>query len=132
MTNGFYESKDFVRMLTKLMLTPEEIQRVKGVELKRTNSNKEVDIVQCIYAQGNDKIHYYLLSPNLPIRKSNEYEIIMLSVLGYGLDEDKKIPGIDFPKKFIPGKISTNIMYKLQKNKVGNLIIYDQQQNKAL
>ena len=52
------------------------------------------------FYRNKDYIHYYLLAPSLPIRKSSKEEIIMLSILGYGIEEDKKIPEIDFPKKF--------------------------------
>jgi len=69
------------------------------------------------------------LAPNLPIKKVTEEEIIKLATLGYGIDEDKSIPGISFPKNFVPGKISTNLKYKLFKNNLPKeLLVYDVEQ----
>lgn len=131
LTDGFYEAKDFTKNLIRLMLTREQRDRVEGIELKRTNEDKEVDIVQCISVEAKDKIHYYLLAPNLPIKKIEEEELIYLAVLGYGTD-DEKIPGIDYPKKFTPGKISTNFSYKIKKSFVPkNMRIYDANQNRS-
>lgn len=130
--SGYYESKDFVKELLFLMLNDEQLKKVKAVELKRTNKAREVDIIQCIYVYDNDLIHYYLLAPNLPIKKVTQEEIIKLATLGYSLDEDKTIPGIDFPKNFIPGKVSTNLKYKLFKNYLPKeLLIYDIEQFKT-
>ena len=134
LNDGYYESKDFVRDLESFILTKEELDKVKGIELKRTNRDKEIDIVQCICVCLEDKIHYYLLAPNLPIRKSNEYEITMLSALGYGIDE-RTIPGIDFPKNFVPGKISTSkyTIKKIPKKYLTEgLIDYNTKQNKPI
>lgn len=125
---GYYEVKSFVKELMELMLTSEQLSRVKGVELKRTNSSKEVDIVQCISVQGKDKMHYFLLAPNLPIQPVGEEEIVKLAVLGYGIDK-KEIPGIIFPRNFKPGKISCGFKYRLQRFRVSKkLMVYDKSQ----
>lgn len=127
--SGYYESKDFVKDLLFFTLNKEQMKKVKATELKRTNKAKEVDIVQCIYVNDNDVMHYYLLAPNLPIKKVCEEEIIKLAVLGYGIDEDRSIPGINFPKNFVPGKISTNLKYKLFKSNLPKeLLVYDVEQ----
>lgn len=129
---GYYESKDYVYNLECDMLTEEEMKNVKGVELKRTNNNYEVDIVQCIYICENNKINYYLLTPFQPIRKVCEEELCALATLGYGI-EDKIIPGINFPKKFVRGVISNKRSYKLYKNpQFINLEIYNEEQCKKI
>ena len=128
---GYYEAKDFIKELMGLMLTSQQLARVKGVELKRTNSAKEVDIVQCISVQGKDKLHYYLLAPNLPIQFVSEDEIVKLAMLGYGIDK-KEIPGIIFPRNFKPGEISCGFKYKIQRHFIGDkLIVYDEVQQAA-
>lgn len=129
---GYYESKDYVRNMESYMLSEEERQRVKGVELKRTNDNHEVDIVQCLYVYGKDKIRYYLLTPFQPIRRVSKEELCRLAVLGYGID-DKTIPGVDFPKKFERGIISNKRIYKIYQNlKVKDLAMYNEEQCKKI
>lgn len=131
--SGYYESKDFVKTLIFALLNEDDLKKVKATELKRTNKSKEVDIVQCIYIFDNDLIHYYLLAPNQPIKKVTKEEIIKLAVLGYGIDDGKSIPGIDFPKNFVPGKVSTNLKYKLLKNYLPKkLLSYDIEQFNTL
>lgn len=118
LNQGYYEQKDFVRHLEKLILNDEEMKQVGAVELKRTNKDKTVDIVQCIYAKDGGEINYYLLSPNRMIQKCEKEQIIKLAILGYGI-ENKQIPGIIYPKKFIEGKSSIdwkNTAYHLMKN----------------
>lgn len=112
---GYYEAKNFVRDLEYYLFTKEEMNKIKARELKRTNLDKNVDIVQCIYVYGEKEIYYYLLAPNLSIRRVSKEEVIKLSVLGYGLDGEC-IPGIDYPKKFVVGEVSANKKYKLYKN----------------
>lgn len=129
---GFYESKDYVREIETYLLTEDEKDRVKGIELKRTNSDYEVDIVQCIYIYGEKQIYYYLLAPNLPIKRVTKENIIELSLLGYGI-ENKVIPGIDFPKKFVLGKISNKKIYKLNRKKISKEILkYDEEQSRKI
>lgn len=129
---GFYESKDYVREIETYLLTEDEKDRVKGIELKRTNSNYEVDIVQCIYIYGEKQIYYYLLAPNLPIKRVTKENIIELSLLGYGI-ENKVIPGIDFPKKFVLGKISNKKIYKLYRNNISKeMLKYDKEQSRKI
>ena len=58
----------------------------------------------------------------------------MLSALGYGIDE-RTIPGIDFPKNFVPGKISTSkyTIKKIPKKYLTEgLIDYNTKQNKPI
>jgi hypothetical protein len=112
---GFYETKDFVYEMENILLTKEELERVGSVDLKRTNLQKNVDILQCIYVKTGEDIQHYLVSPNLPIRKTCQSEIINLSLLGYGIG-DKSIPGLLYPKIFVAGKISTNLPYLFTKN----------------
>lgn len=129
LNDGFYESKDFVRHIVKNYINEEDINNVKGVDLKRTNKDYEVDIVQCIYVKNNDEYSYYLLSPNLPIREVNKDELIKLSILGYGL-EDKNIPGVDYPKNFVKGKRMNSLLkFILIKTQLPpTLISYNKQQ----
>lgn len=120
---GFYEAKDFVFNLEQYMLTEEEFKQVKAVELKRTNKDKSVDILQCIYTSG-DKPNYYLLSPNLPIIKISEEHLLNLATRGYGLDEGKSINGVNYPRNFYAGEISKVNKFKLYKDKLlGNYLI---------
>jgi hypothetical protein len=112
---GFYETKDFVYEMETILLTQDELKRVGSVDLKRTKSKKNVDIIQCIYVKTDEDIQHYLVSPNLPIRKTCQSEIINLSLLGYGI-EDKSIPGLIFPKKFVAGKSSIKAPYLLMRN----------------
>lgn len=110
--SGYYEFKDFVYHLEKLILTEQEQKNVGSVELKRTNKDKTVDIIECIYALNEDEYNYYLLGPNTSIKKVDSSQIIKLSVMGYGI-ENKKIPGIIYPRKFVPGKVNFDIKYSL-------------------
>lgn len=128
---GYYEGKDFVRNLEHRYLKG-DIEKLHGVELKRTNDDFSVDIVQCIYVEDEDDYSYFLLAPNTPIIKVEPKEVIKLSVLGYGIDE-RKIPGIDFPKQFKAGKVSTSIKYKLTHKFVpGTIKEYDVKQSTTL
>lgn len=133
LNNGYYESKNFVHQLEMMLLNSEEQRKVGAVELKRTNKNKSVDIVQCIYAENGNGKQYYLLSPNLPIKKFEPEQIQALAVKGYGVEKD--IPGINFPKRFVPGVISCNIKYRLYRKmiklniiKPKNIDLYAKQQ----
>lgn len=129
LNDGYYEVKDYVYFLEWHILNTDEYQKVKAVELKRTNKDKSVDIIQCIYTKYEESYVYYLLAPNLPIRRVSESEIVNLALLGYGIDE-KIIPGINFPKKFTRGKISskTLLKYKIYDNNY----IYNQEQASKL
>lgn len=130
-TTGYYEAKSFVKEYEYGFLSEEELKHVHGIELKRTNSDKEVDIVQCIYVEEDDKYNYYLLTSGLPIYKAEPENIIALQTLGFGI-EGEKIPGINFLKKFKRGKVNhKSIKYVLLK-KSNNLFIqkYDVKQVK--
>lgn len=127
--DGYYEAKEYVRRLEYEFLTPDEFVNVGGTELKRTNKDGEVDIVQCLTIEENNNFNYYLLAPNQPVTKVNKEDIIRLAILGYSID-DRKIPGVDFPNKFKPGKISSKpIKYRLFKDKIPkNILPYDEEQ----
>ncbi len=126
--NGYYESKDFIKNLEDNYLKEEEIKCIHAAELKRTNNNYEVDIVQCIYIKENGEYTYYLLAPTLPIQKVNKEDIIKLAILGFGL-EDNKLPGINYPKKFTLGKRSTSLFKPLLIKKIPPTILdYDKEQ----
>lgn len=128
LNNGYYESKDFVHMLTFDFLSADEKLRVKGVELKRTNKDLEVDILQCIYVLNEDSIDYYLLAPNLQIKKVDAATITRLSMLGYGI-EKREIPGVVFVKNFKKGVVShKGLKYHLFKNRMPELSVYDKPQ----
>ena len=109
---SYSSEKDFIYNLENILLTPSEKEKVGAVELKKTNQDKTVDIVQCIYAYSGSKINYYLLAPNTEVQKYSGDQIIKLAMMGYGIDE-KEIPGIIFPKKFRKGIVSEDYSYKL-------------------
>lgn len=125
LNGGYYESKDTVYEFERYILTSEEFEKVKAVELKRTNRDKEVDIIQCIYVKNEPTYNYYLLAPNQKIQKVQEPDLVKLAVLGYGI-EDKTIPGIMYPKNFIKGKVSTGLKYYIDRRGIpNNLKPYD-------
>lgn len=104
MSDSYYSSKELVRVLEPYFLTKEEYSRIKGIELKRTNRKKQVDIIQCLsVALSNDEYAYYLLAPNQIIRQASINELVKLAILGYGIDKNT-IPGIIYPKKFQKGE----------------------------
>lgn len=115
LNDGYYESKNYVYYLEKKLLTDEELNHVGSVELKRTNRDLTVDLVQCIYVYCNHNFSYYLLKPNLPIIKVNEKDLSILGFYGYGVDE-KNIPGIIFNNQYLRCK-------KSDKNYLG-MILY--------
>lgn len=129
LSDGYYESKEYIRELECSILSDEELEDIHAVELKRTNKNLEVDIVQCIYVKDENSFSYYLLAPNLPLTKASSKQILELASLGYGI-EDKSIAGISFPKKFKPGVVSNkSFLYRINKNSVSDVIIqFDQEQ----
>ncbi len=134
MSDGYYESKDFVKYLQDMLLNEEEKKQIGSVELKRTNGDGKVDIIQCIYVQFLDDFKYYLLTPNLPIQQFNKSQIQSLAVKGYGIDK-KKLPGVSFPRKFIAGKINKNLIYKLYRkllfrNKQDKIDLYADQEKR--
>ena len=117
LTSGYYEAKDFVYKLEEYLLDRDEFSCVKAVELKRTNKDKSVDILQCIYIIGED-VKYYLLAPNLPIIRIHKEQLMNLAFRGYGIEEDKKIEGINYPKNFKAGEISKINKIKLYRDKI--------------
>lgn len=114
LNDGYYESKEFVHYLEFKILNENEIDKIDTIELKRTNKDESVDIIQCICVKNDNNYHYYLLAPNLPVQKFEPYQIQSLVIRGYGIGK-KKIPGIDYPKQFVVGKISKGIQYHLHR-----------------
>lgn len=100
---GYYEAKDFFYNLERNLFNEDELKRIGATELKRTNFDNSVDIIQCIYVNTDNGYDYYILCPNLPVKKISSDDIIKLSVYGFGLDE-KVIPNIDYPKNFKKSK----------------------------
>lgn len=121
--SGYYETKEFIYMIEKLFLTEEEISMIHARELKRTNDDKDVDILECIYIDNSNI--YYLLSPNQKIRRIKEDDLILLSTIGFGIGY-KKIPNIDYPRNFKPEIIDKKLKYRLLKKQIPSSIIdYD-------
>ncbi len=114
LNSGYYEAKDFVYHLEHQLFTSEELARIGAVELKRTNADKSVDILQCIYIKG-DNPSYYLLSPSLPVKKIDASQVMSLALKGYGIEEGKKIPGINYPRMFVQGEVFKVSKFKLWK-----------------
>ncbi len=114
---GYYEGKEFVYTLEKILLTDEEMKRLSAKELKKTNKDTSVDIIQVITLknQENKDYNYYLFSENTAIQPVDKNDVVRLSLLGYGLEEDAIIPGIIYPRNFIPGKIENSLSYKLKR-----------------
>lgn len=112
---GYYEAKDYIYDLVKLLLTDEELRKVKSNELLRTNSDKSVDILQLITLINEDNNHYYLLTNNSFIREINSEDVCKLAILGYGKVEYREIPGVMYPLNFKPGFINKSLKYKLNK-----------------
>lgn len=130
--SGYYESKNFVYELEKCFFTESELEHIHAVELKRTNKNKEVDIVQCIYVIENNHINYYLLAPNNKINKVTEEQLKTLSKLGYAVS-NKQIPGISHFKNFEPGVVSRKgLRYHLIKKAIRGTIIFDYSKEQAI
>lgn len=130
LSNGYYESKDFIRDIEYNILSDEEKKNIKGVELKRTNKDGYVDIVQCLCVKNNGNYDYYLLAPSMQVREVSKDDITKLSLLGYGL-EDKKIPGINYPKVFKPGiasKKSFKCLFVKTNKELLNIKDYDKEQ----
>lgn len=129
LNDGYYESKDFVKQIENKFLNENDLINIGAVELKRTNKDYEVDILQCIYVKNDDSYSYYILSPNLKVQEIDKYELIKLAILGYGIG-DKQIPGVDYPKKFVKGKrVNTLLKSVLIKTSFNNsLISYDKEQ----
>ena len=133
LSNGYYEAKDYVRYLERYLLDEEEMKNVHGVELKRTNNDKSVDIVQCIYLKDENDYSYYLLAPKMKIRKATKEIINELSNIGFGI-EKKEIPNIDYIRRFKLGKKDRKILkYRILHGLIPEEIIdYDYKQEKKL
>ena len=130
--DGYYEAKNFVRTLEYEIFDKSELNHIHAVELKRTNENLEVDIVECIYIEQDNNYTYYLLAPDNSVKNVAPSEITKLAILGYGIEE-KEIPGVIFPKKFERGiPLKKDLKYKLFKNFIPNKIIdYGKEQFKT-
>lgn len=112
---GYYEAKDYVYNLEKCLFNSDELSFIKAVELKRTNKDKSVDILQCIYTIG-DSPRYYLLGSNLPVLSINRDQLMYLATNGFGIFEGKKIDGISYPLNFKPGSVSKYSKFKIYKD----------------
>lgn len=129
LNDGYYEAKDYVYHLETILLTDEELKRVGSVELKRTNKDLTVDLVQCIYVYHDHRFEHFLLKPNLPIKKVSDKDLIKLAVYGYGVDE-KRIPGIDFPNHFYRGIKSQSNFFKMFLYKKASIYQYSLSQKR--
>lgn len=101
MSNGFYESKNYLYALEKFMLGSEELKMIHGTDLKRTRLDGEVDIIQIISLLENNIYHYYILCPTMALKEVQSKDISDLALFGYAIE--KEIPGIIYPKNFKPG-----------------------------
>lgn len=112
---GYYEAKDYVYYLEKALLSKEELENVSSKELKRTNEEGSVNILQVITLHEQDNYHYYILCPNMPVKEVDQENLIKLALLGYGKEDNKEIPGLIYPKDFTPGKKMTGLKYKMSR-----------------
>lgn len=131
LNDGYYESKNYVYNLEKNMLTDEELKHVGSVELKRTNKDFTVDLIQCIYVYHNHEFSYYLLKPNLPIIKVSTKDLDIIGFYGYGID-DKDIPGYIFNNQFLCSQKSNKNylgMFLYRNSKVYNYSLSQKKDN---
>ena len=129
LSTGYYESKDYIHYLVKCMLTEEEQKNVKGRELRRTNEQREVDILQCISLKEGDNYYYYLLSPNKSIKPVDKEFILQLKDLGFGIGEKGLLGISNYNLKFVAGKVSKkSIKFRLFKKNYKIVSEYDENQ----
>lgn len=91
---GYYESKDFIFELEKLLFDDSDLKKIGSIELIRHNSLDLVDLLQCIYVEFNGSYTYFILCPNLPIYQINVEDFASLLYLGYRPIKGI-IPGVD-------------------------------------
>ena len=128
--DGYYEAKEYVKSLEYHMFTSDELSHIKGIELKRTNKDKEVDIVQCIFYKNGDEACYYILSPEKEVKRLEPEEIAKLGSYGYST-HDKKIPGVTIKSTFDLGKYSKRKL-KLVRTRMKCILPYDEVQLKRI
>ena len=112
---GYYEAKDFLYELELMLLSPSELANVKGKELLRTNKDGSVDIIEIITVKEEDKYNYFVVCPNMKVKQVSMQDVIKFSLIGFGKDADKHIPGIDFPTNFVPGKRKSGVKLALER-----------------
>ena len=90
---GYYEAKEFVFGLEKILLSDSELKRVSSIELVRKNSINEIDILQCICVNTGSDFVYFIICPNLPIYQIYPDDFSSLFYLGF--IPKGPIPGIN-------------------------------------
>ncbi len=90
---GYYEAKEFVFELERIILNDSEFNKVISIELVRKNSMNGTDLLQCICVNTSNGFVYFILCPNLPIYQINSEDFASLFYLGFR--PKKSIPGID-------------------------------------
>lgn len=95
---GYYEAKEFIFELEKLLLSDSELKRVFSIELVRNNSINEIDILQCICVSTNNSFVYFIICPNLPIYQIYPEDFSSLFYLGFM--PKSAIPGINQSRGF--------------------------------
>jgi len=89
----YYEAKEFVFGLEKILLNESELKRVSSIELVRKNSIDEIDILQCICINTGSDFVYFIICPNLPIYQIYPDDFSSLFYLGF--KAKGHIPGIN-------------------------------------
>ena len=101
---GYYEAKEFIFELEKILLNELELKRVSSIELFRKNSINEIDMLQCICVNTGSDFVYFIICPNLPIYQIYSDDFSSLFYLGF--IPKKNIPGIDNSKVFVSPNFS--------------------------
>ena len=90
---GYYESKEFIFELERILLSRSDLDKIISIELVRNNSINNIDILQCICVNTCKGFIYFILCPNLPVYQI--YPEDFSSLLYLGFKPKKVIPGID-------------------------------------
>lgn len=88
---GYYESKEFIFELERILLSHSDFDKITSIELVRNNSINNIDILQCICVKTCNGFIYFILCPNQPIYQIYPEDFSSLFYLGF------------IPKKHIPG-----------------------------
>lgn len=116
---GYYEAKEFVLELEKILLNDSELKKVSSIELFRKNSINEIDILQCICVNTGSDFVYFIICPNLPIYQIYPDDFSSLFYLGF--IPKKNIPGIDNSKVFVSPNFSKLSRYDFIQAKIKKL-----------
>lgn len=116
---GYYEAKEFVFELEKILLNDSELKKVSSIELFRKNSINEIDILQCICVNTGSDFVYFIICPNLPIYQIYPDDFSSLFYLGF--IPKKNIPGIDNSKVFVSPNFSKLSRYDFIQAKIKKL-----------